>query len=395
LCRDFRRKQNLQIKTIRLNWKTVYMKKGLKKNIGLLHLWLGLGSGLIVFIAALTGSILVFEKEIDKAIHPEYYNVTAVGTTRKTIDYCTDILQKQYEIKKITRIYTFSDPSRTIQILGKDSDKKAQFFSIDPYTGKVLAKTPQEKRFFVIVLSLHRQLLLGETGQIIMGTSCLIFVFMLISGLILWWPKKIKNLKQRLTVKWNASFKRVNWDFHSTFGFYSSLILLIIALTGLNFAFTWFQNGVYFVVDGTTKKPSAKVKNPTKTDPKLNHTAFYQSIYNKTDSIFPYTGNIQIRMPVDTINSVIVLKEYSETTIPHQSSVAYFDKYTAEEIEARPYDKFSNGDKIRRLNYPIHTGSIYGLPTKILAFLVSLFALTLPITGLLIWLGKKKKTAKK
>ncbi|MCC9065390.1 PepSY-associated TM helix domain-containing protein [Flavobacterium piscisymbiosum] len=370
------------------------MKKGFKKNIGLLHLWLGLGSGLIVFIAALTGSILVFEKEIDQAIHPEYYNVAAIGTSKKTIDYCTDILQKQYSIKKITRIYTFSDPSRTMQVLGKDSDKKAQFFSIDPYTGKVLATTPQEKRFFVIVLAIHRQLLLGETGQIIMGTSCLIFVFMIISGLILWWPKKIKNLKQRLTVKWSASFKRVNWDFHSTFGFYSFLILLIIALSGLNFAFTWFQNGVYFMTEGTTKKPSAKVKNPTKIDPKLNHTAFYQSIYNKADSIFPYAGNIQIRMPVDTINSISVLKEYSEITIPHQSSAAFFDKYTAEEIEARPYENFSTGDKLRRLNYPIHTGSIYGLPTKILAFLVSLFALTLPITGLLVWLGKKKKTAK-
>jgi uncharacterized iron-regulated membrane protein len=236
---------------------------------------------------------------------------------------------------------------------------------------------------------------LGETGSIIMGTSCLIFAFMLISGMILWWPKKIKNLKQRLTVKWSASFKRVNWDFHSTFGFYSFLILLIISLTGLSFAFTWFQNGVYFLTEGNAKKPSAKVENPTKIDPKLNNTAFYQNIYNKADSIFPYTGNIQIRMPADTINSILVLKEYSEITIPNQSSAAYFDKYTTEQIEARPYDKFSTGDKIRRLNYPIHTGSIYGLPTKIIAFIVCLFAATLPITGLIIWLGRKKKGAKK
>ncbi|MFG4003131.1 peptidase [Flavobacterium aquidurense] len=371
------------------------MKKGFKKTVGFVHLWLGLGSGLIVFIAALTGSLLVFEKEIDKAINPEYYTVSTIGNSKKTIDFCTDILQQQYGIKKITRIYTFNDPLRTMQILAKDSDKKAQFFSIDPYTGKVLATTPQEKRFFVFVLKIHRQLLLGDTGQIIMGTSCLIFVIMLISGIILWWPKKIKNLKQRLTVKWGASFKRVNWDFHSTFGFYSFLILLVISLTGLSFAFTWFQDGVYFLADGTTKRPSAKVKNPTKTDPKLNNTAFYQSIYNKADSIFPYTGNIQIRMPVDTINSILVLKENTEKTIPNQSSAAYFDKYTAEEIEARPYESFSNGDKIKRLNYPIHTGSIYGLPTKIIAFSVSLFALTLPITGLLIWLGKKKKRVQK
>jgi uncharacterized iron-regulated membrane protein len=367
------------------------MKKGIKKTIGQLHLWLGLGSGLIVFIAALTGSILVFEKEIDQVVNPQYYHVSSIGKTKKTIDYCTDVLQKEYGIKKISRISTFNDPSRTIQILGKDSDKKAQFFSVDPYSGKVLATTPQENRFFVVVLSLHRQLLLGDAGQLIMGSSCLIFVFMLISGIVLWWPKKMKHLKQRLSVKWSGSFKRINWDFHSTFGFYSFLVLLIISLTGLTFAFDWFQSGLYLVTEGTTKKTSLKVENPTKIDPKLNNTAFYQSIYNTTDSIFPYDGNIQIRMPVDTINSITVLKEDVERIIPHQSSSAYFDKYTAKNIENRHFAAYSKGDKLRRLMYPIHTGSIYGLTTKIIAFLVCLFAATLPITGLLIWLGRKKK----
>ena len=96
-------------------------------------------------------------------------------------------------------------------------------------------------------------------------------------------------------------------------------------------------------------------------------------------------------MPIDTINSITVLKENLEKTIPFQSSAAYFDKYTAKNIEVRPYESFSNGDKLKRLMYPIHTGSIYGYTTKIIAFLVCLFAVTLPITGLLIWLGRKKK----
>lgn len=367
------------------------MNKTFRKKIGQLHLWLGLGSGLIVFIVALTGSLLVFEKEIDQFLNPEFYNVSTIGKTKKTIDYCTDILQEQYSIKKINRIQIFNDSSRTLIIIGKDKDKQTQIFSMDPYTGKVLGVVAQKTRFFSVVLSIHRQLLVEDIGEIITGISCLIFVFMLISGLILWWPKKAKHLKQRLTVKWQASFKRVNWDFHSTFGFYSFLILLIIALTGLTWSFKWFESGMYFLADGTTERRSAKVENPTKTDPKLDQTTFYQSIYTKSDSIFPYKGNIQIRMPADTINSILVLKENVEMSIPNQSSAAYFDKYTGENIEVRPYENFSNGDKLKRLVYPIHTGSIYGLPTKIVAFLVCLFATTLPITGLIIWLGRKKK----
>ena len=367
------------------------MKKKLKKQIGVLHLWLGLASGLVLFTVALTGSLLVFEKEIDQFINPEFYNVSRIGNSKKTIDYCTAVIQKQYAIEKINRIVIYNDPKRTMTIIGKDGEGETQIFSVDPYTGKILGTIAQESRFFSVVLNIHRHLLMHDAGEIITGCSCLIFVFMLISGLILWWPKKMKNLKQRLTVKWKASFKRVNWDFHSTFGFYSFLFLLIIALTGLTWSFKWFENGMYFLADGTTKRPSAKVENPTKIDPKTDKTAFYQNIYQKTERIFSYNGNIQIRMPADTINSILVLKENVEKTIPYQSSAAYFDKYTGKNIEIRPYESYSGGDKLKRLIYPIHTGSIYGYPTKIIAFLVCLFAITLPITGLLIWLGKRKK----
>lgn len=366
------------------------MNKTFKKNIGLLHLWLGLASGLIVFIVALTGSILVFEDEIDPIINPEFYKVSDIGTKKMTVDIYMKDIQQKYSIKKFNRIHNFDDPERPVIITATDTDKKNQIFSVDPYTGKVLGKVAANKRFFTVVLDLHRRLIMGDVGQFITGCSCLIFIFMLLSGLVLWWPKKMKNLKQRLTVKWRASFKRVNWDFHSTFGFYTFLVLLIISLTGLTWSFKWVETGIYLLVDGTTKKPSAKVENPTKVDPNIDKTYFYQNIFSKTDSIYKYKGDTQIRIPSDTINSITVIKLNLEKSIPNISSMAYFDKYTGEILKVKPYESISDGEKVRRLVYPIHTGSIYGYPTKILAFLVCLFAATLPITGLIIWLGRKK-----
>ena len=370
------------------------MNKALKKSIGKIHLWLGLTSGLVVFIVALTGSILVFEDEINPFINHEFYKVSNIVGQKKTIDYSIKELELHYSIKKINRIYAFNDPERTIQVMAKDNEGKTQLFSIDPYTGKVVGSVAQENRFFSIVLDLHRHLIMGETGKFITGCSCLMFAFILISGFVLWCPKKLKNLKQRLTIKWAASFKRVNWDIHSTFGFYSCLFLLIIALTGLTWSFDWFENGVYYLADGTKKKTSIKLENPTKKDPQLDKTFFYQSILSAVDSIYPYKGDIQIRMPSDTLNSILVLKENLEKNIPNQSSIAFFDKYTAKNIGTKPYASFTQGDKIRRIIYPIHTGSIYGYPTKIIALLVSLFATISPITGLLIWLGRKRKKKK-
>ncbi|MFC5683394.1 PepSY-associated TM helix domain-containing protein [Flavobacterium sp. MAHUQ-51] len=367
------------------------MDKTIKKSIGKIHLWLGLSSGLIVFIVALTGSLLVFEKEIDSFLHPELYKVENIGSTKKPIDEAIKNLNKSFAIDSIQRIYTYQEAQKTALIIAKTKDKKTFYFAINPYTAKVIGSIEPTKHFFTIVNHLHRNLLLGKTGKLITGISCLTFIILLISGLCLWWPKKRKNLKQRLTIKWKASFKRVNWDFHSTLGFYSFLFLLIIALTGLTWSFKWFENSLYYITDGVAKKPSIKVANPPKPQ-NINHqTYFYQNIIDQTNTLFPYQGNIQIRLPNDTVNSILVTKENTEKTIPNQSSIAYFDRYTGANIQTKPYESFSQGDKLRRIIYPIHTGSIYGLPTKIIAFLVCLVAATAPITGFIIWWGRKRK----
>lgn len=367
------------------------MNKTIKKNIGILHLWLGLASGLVVFIVALTGSILVFEEEIDSFFNPKFYEVTTIGKSKIPIDTALKTLEKKYAIDTINRIYSFNDPKRTVLVMGKNKKGTTLLFSVNPYTAKIMSSIEQKKRFFTIVNQLHRKLLLGKNGKLITGCSCLIFISLLLSGLFLWWPKKIKNLKQRLSIKWNASFKRTNWDFHSVFGFYSFLFLLIIAVTGLTWSFKWFENSLYYLTDGTAKKPVLLVENPTKINIKNNTLPFYQSILDQTDAIYPYAGNIQIRMPSDSMNSILVTKENLEKTIPNQSSIAYFDRYSAKNFQNKPYETFTLGNKVRRIIYPIHTGSIYGYFTKIIAFLVCLFAASAPITGFLIWWGRKKK----
>ena len=67
-----------------------------------------------------------------------------------------------------------------------------------------------------------------------------------------------------------------------------------------------------------------------------------------------------------------------------------------QEIEVtHPYGKYKNAsvaDKIMRMNYDIHVGAIGGIPGKIIAFIASLFAASLPVTGFMIWLGRKKKS---
>ena len=77
----------------------------------------------------------------------------------------------------------------------------------------------------------------------------------------------------------------------------------------------------------------------------------------------------------------------------------HFDQYSGKELEATgiyagKFTQASIADKINRMNYDIHVGAVLGLPGKILAFLASFIAASLPVTGFYIWWGRRSKKVK-
>lgn len=363
-----------------------------KKVFGKVHLWLGLASGLIVFIVALTGSILVFEDELEMLFNRDKLVVEKVGVQRKSYDELATLVQQSYPEKKIKGFFIYPDPERSVMfMIGKDKEE-FWYLGVDPYTGKMLGHQDNDKRFFTIMLRLHRYLLMGTTGKAITGVSCLIFISLLISGLIIWWPANKAAIKQRFRVKWKAKFKRVNWDFHAVFGFYSFIFLLIIAATGLVWSYPWVNKMIYVISDG---KPADKFKQPVNTSPEYTSVVgIYERVVAGMHKEFPFKGETRVLVPWEDSLSINAFKENKEIRLANVSSSAWFDRRSGAILRSRPYEKETTGSKVRRLIYPIHTGSLYGWPTKVVAFVVSLFAATLPVSGTLIWLGRKKKKKK-
>ena len=364
----------------------------MKKILGWLHLWLGIVSGIVVLIVALTGSLLVFEEELEHTFHSSFFYVEApANTARLPLDQLLANVQEQYPGYKSGSMEIEPEPDRSIIYLlqkGKGKDKANQLYvAINPYTGKIIEALPANKRFFTIVLQLHRYLCMGETGKIITSISCSIFVILIITGLVLWWPKRNAR-KQRLSVKWNASFKRLNWDLHSVFGFYIHLVLLAISLTGLVWSYKWVNGLLFYAFNGSSKPE--KVTAPKSQAVKNTGIAYFEQIYNTTNERLPYHGPVTIRFESDTV-AIAASKYNMATSTSNTYDFLYFQAGTAKLVKERLHKNESAGMKARRMVYPIHTGSIYGWPTKIIALISSLVAASLPVTGLLIYLGRKKK----
>lgn len=364
-------------------------RRTVKKLIGKLHLWLGLSTGLVVVIVALTGCLLVFEKEIDESVNHHFYFVDVPQhTQRLPLDQLVQNAAAHNPSLKITRIgIETAAPDRSVLFMLKKG-KQTRLTAVNPYTGRVIRSIDYNKRFFTVVLKLHRTLLMNEAGKVITGASCLIFVFMILTGLILWWPKRWRHLKQRMAVKWSASRKRLNWDLHAVGGFYVHLVLFAIALTGLTWAYKWFNNGIFLLFDG---KPYKKMEAPVNTVKQPAIAGYYEHLYHEANGRLAYKGKMTIVIPEQDNLSLTVSKENYEASISNITDVLFFEKGSGRLLKDRLYKNESTGWKARRIVYPIHTGQIYGLPTKIIAFIACLVAISLPITGLYIWLGEGNK----
>ncbi|MBL3657721.1 PepSY-associated TM helix domain-containing protein [Fulvivirga sediminis] len=365
-----------------------------KKLIRQIHLWLGLVISLPLIIVAITGAILVFERELAPVAAPMLY--TNHSSPEKDFYPVDDIIKRvnsQAQNQVIQRIYLEADSSRSVLVQTADLDGVRHVYAVDRYTGEIQTKGVLNKQFFRVVLGLHRFLLVGEVGKMITGLSCFGFVIIIISGLILWVPKKIKNAKQRLKIKWTASSKRLNWDLHVVPGFYAALFALALALTGLVWSYKWYEGIIYYATDGKPK-PSLRQENESTTGSFGNFSM--DKLLHQVNQTFPFNGDIRINIG-DTLNneSIMVQKVNLESLIPNQGSFVYFDGRNGEKIKTVPYDQLTTGTKVRRLVYPIHTGSIFGLPTKIMAFITCLIMASSPITGFFIWRGRKKKKGKR
>lgn len=366
------------------------MVKKLKKIIGWLHLWLGLAAGLIILVVALTGSLLVFEDELENIIFKERHLILP-NLQRLSADELVEIAQKEFPKKKVARLIITSEINQSVEVRVGKKGKAMQVAYIDPYSGKILYKGSYQKQFFQQVKNLHRYLLIDKIGKVITGIACVICLFLVISGLIIWWPANKNAIKQRFKIKWNASGKRLTWDLHAVSGFYISLLLMIITLTGLVWSYDWVENMIFKLADGKPQK-EIKIKNITKL--KEAESGVLSKIELEMQQIYPYEGTIAFTLPSKKDMSVAVQKESASATI-RKTDAAYFDSKTGMLIKKQPYESLSAGSQIRRLVLPIHTGSIFGWPTKLLALIVALFTASMPITGTLIWWNKKKKAAKK
>lgn len=377
----------------------------MRKIFNKIHLWLGLSSGLVVFVSMLAASIFVWDQELSSWYHKDKYFVKEVKTDVLTLDSLTSIVQQKYPLADYVEmdnspqksyVYTsYKENTKPHWTAASDYENYSHIY-IDQYSGKVLGEVDLRYDWIFNLRVLHQNLLITyDLGHYIVGFSSLIIFILILTGIYLWWPKNKTALKQRVWFRWKSTtkWKRKNYDFHNIGGIYTFLFILIFEATGLVWTFDWWTNGIYKLLGNDPQKVWSKAPEISDHNDKIMaHPLEY--IVRDIKMKVPNWTSIGLSLPEKPDNISVALSSF----VRHEGNSGWdeSDAYSFNSQSGKNYFTVKHSDKTlgaqwRNSNYAIHTGSIYGLPTKFLATLVSLFCALLPVSGFLIWWGRNKK----
>lgn len=365
-----------------------------------IHLWLGVGSGIVLFLICLSGTIYTYKHEVEQFLEPEKFKIHTVDGSQLSISKLIENAQNETK-GKVSRISLYDDPQKPaeLQVSMSKEDKRGETYFINPYNNKILGtgKGPATE-FFMFFFKMHRWLLLDqEVGRPIVGAATLIFIILTITGLVLWLPTKIKGWKSfkiGLKIKSSGGWKRINHDLHNVLGFYTFILVLIMALSGLNWSFEWYKDGMSSVLNAKVFGGRDEKKLESDIIP-VTEALSPDQVLVIARKEFPFRGKVTLSLAKSPEASFEVTKKNDAKFNKEAFDKIVIDQYSGKILKKELFANKTTGQKIAAQMKAIHLGEIYGGFSKIIYFISCLIATSLPITGTIIWINKLLKRNRK
>ncbi len=355
----------------------------LRKSSLVLHRYIGILAGLVVCVVGITGSLLVFEAEIDRAVQP--YQIVPQAQ-RLPHERLITTAQQVYPKLKPHRITVpesidWAMPTlreRPYTVMMADADDNYTDVMLDPYTGKVLDSKPWKQTLGGWLIDLHVHLFAGDLGGQIVGIAGVALLVLGITGILLWtgWRK----LKVGFKIRWQARWQILNYDLHNVGGIVSVLLLSLVAFTGAAMVYyTPVEAGLRWLLPSA---PAPEVGSQVVAG-KSSMTA--DAILDIARTRFP-TGQLfkfyPAKTPEATFNVWLHLRGESDFT---KDVNLDFDRYTGALLKVRDARTDGLVDRILSAQYTLHVGHYGGIVTKILYGAIGIAPLGLFVTGGIIW----------
>ncbi|WP_341316124.1 PepSY domain-containing protein [Paraburkholderia sp. IMGN_8] len=191
-------------------------------------------------ILAITGTLYCFQPQIEPLLYPHRLIVEPQATPTLTQD---TLLAKARaampaDAAAVTAVIAQA-PDRSAEFIFRLADGEKQSVYVNPYSGEVLGTLSVEHRFIQVDRMLHRKLLLGKPGELLMELAACWTLVMIGTGVALWWPREKTTAKDALVPRFALKGRALWKNLHAVMGIWLALGALAFVLTGLPWSGSW------------------------------------------------------------------------------------------------------------------------------------------------------------
>ncbi len=369
------------------------------------HLACGVAAGAVILMLCVTGVALTYQRQMQWWADTRHYRAEppADGRRAAVADLVAAASELDPEAEPVSVTYRADPRAPAAVALG------TRAIYVNPHTAEVYGDGTgaRLRTFFTTIVNWHRYVAqAGDSrprGKAITGAANLAFLFIVLSGMYLWWPRSLRWAAVRQVVWFRRGLpgKARDFNWHNTLGFWSALPLALIVYSGVVISYPWATNMVYRAVGEAPPPPAAaarasapparpRVAPPARPANDGFDSGQLDSIVAKAKAADPDWNILVLRLPSVAGGPVSVALDAGEGGQPHLRRTVFFDAHGEIERVEDP-SSLTRGRRLRNFLRFAHTGEVAGRPGQTVAGLVSAAGAVLVYTGVALAIRRFRK----
>jgi uncharacterized iron-regulated membrane protein len=352
-----------------------------------IHLWLGLTLGVIGIVIGITGSMLVYETQLDAAINPQRYAVSGSQADLPYSEYIERAAQALDARVRPTLVRLPQKPGTPVAVFARARAENGGVVRVylDPPTGRVLDVSPGGG-FIGWARQLHEYLALREySGRDVVGAVGIAMLISSLSGLYLWWPTRAR-FREALLFRRGIALTR---NLHYFFGFYCALVLAMLSFTGIFLAFP--DAGRSAVAAFAAVSPS--MRNVTAAAESRGKPITPDQAARIARDAYPHAQIVMIGLPQGQRGSYrIGMNDAGDPAVQTGgNTIVFVDPASGAVLRSADASVRTAGDAFIALQRSLHSGASLGVPGRVVICFVGLAPALFVVTGLTMWLQRRRQ----
>jgi uncharacterized iron-regulated membrane protein len=347
------------------------------------HRWLGLTAGLLLMLNALTGSMMLAARPLDRVLNAQLFEVAATGQTVPLEDIRHSLL-REFGAQASFTLRPPRQPDESILVHVRSNSWKGQAY-FDPYTGARLGAREEHEGFANAIFEFHSALLSGDTGKKVLAFNTLTMLLMLLTGLLLWWPRRWRGA---LSVKLGSGLFRGLFDLHRVGGVLLGVWILACVASGTWMAWRPISQWVTQMAGQQALSP------PPVPAAAQGRAATADEMVATANTALPGGMVGYLGLPAKPTTAVRIRKKLEDDPHPNGLSSVWLHPQTGAVLRVDRWTQLDIGARLYAWVYPFHAGLLAGAAGVLATAAAGVVLFGFGVSGTwLWWLRRRMRTA--